>query len=235
MPSTITIQASLNFQASFLEQQPVKVNGMEPALSAANLVLSTLLAPPLAWPWNRSTAGFSTSTQDFSLNGLSNFGFLEGGNMFDADGTPWELEVKNILHVDQSQSRPRWCAPLIDDGLGNITFRLTPAPSLSAVSRGVLIYQRRAPVLMSLGSLWAPVPDDRVNMCQWGHLSLMSLIGNDTRFNAYNQKFVTAVLSSHGGLTAMERNMFIANWMNVVGQVQGKQLATSEQFKAREV
>lgn len=207
---------------------------MEPALSAANLILSTLLSPPLFWPWNRSVVGFSTSVQDFSLNGLENFGYLEGGSMMDASGQPWELEVKQVLHPDASQARPRWCAALIDDGMGNITFRLSPGPPTSN-STGTLIYQRRAPVLMSLGTTWAPVPDDRVNMCQWGHLALMSLIGNDARFNLYNQKFVTAVLSSHGGLTAMERNMFLTNWMTAQGQAQGKQLATSEQFKAREV
>lgn len=207
---------------------------MEPALSAANLILSTLLSPPLYWPWNRSVVGFSTTVQDFSLNGLANFGFLEGGSVVDAQGQSWEIEVKQVLHTDASQARPRWCSPLIDDGMGNITFRLSPGPPQGLMT-GTLMYQRRAPVLMSLGTTWSPVPDDRTNMCQWGHLSLMSLIGNDARFNSYNQKFVTAVLSSHGGLTAMERNMFIANWMTTVSQVQGKQLQTSEQFRAREV
>lgn len=234
MPSSLTIQNTLNWEGGYLDQQPCKINGMEPALSSANLVLSTLLSPPLAWPWNRSTAAFSTSGQDFTLTGLTNFGYLEGGSMMDANGQPWELEVKNVLHPDMSQARPRWCSPLIDDGMGNITFRLSPGPP-TGTSTGVLIYQRRAPILMSLGTTWSPVPDDRIHMCQWGHLSLMSLIGNDARFNSYNQKFVTAVLSSNGGLTAMERNMFLANWTIALGQVQSKQLQTSEQFKAREV
>ena len=51
----------------------------------------------------------------------------------------------------------------------------------------------------------------------------------------YNQKFVTTLLAAQGGLTDLERNLFLGNWMRVVSQVQGTQLATSERYKAREV
>jgi hypothetical protein len=63
----------------------------------------------------------------------------------------------------------------------------------------------------------------------------MSLIGNDARFNEYNQKFVTALLSAQGGLTDLERNLFLGNWLRATTQLQGAALATTERYKAREV
>jgi hypothetical protein len=138
-----------------------------------------------------------------------------------------------LLNIDASSARPQWCSPFIDDGAGNITFRLTPAPDQSYVV--TLPYQLRAPILLSLAYTWAPVPDDKNYICQWGFLALMSLIGNDARFGNYNQKFVTSLLSAQGGLTDLERNIFLANWTRVLSQMQSNQLGTAERYKAREV
>lgn len=235
MPSTITIQQTINWSLAFLEQQPLLVNGMEPALGSANLILQTVLGPPFAWPWNRGIITYTTSSQDFTQSGLGDFGFLEGGNVKPASGTGkgFEIAVKNMLTIDASMARPQWCSPFIDDGMGNITFRFTPAPDQAYLV--ILPYQRRAPLLMTLAATWAPIPDDKNYICQWGFLALMSLIGNDARFAEYNQKFVTGLLAAQGGLTDMERNIFLANWTRVLSQMQGNQLATAERYKAREV
>jgi hypothetical protein len=233
MTSTITVQATVNWSKAFLEQQPVEINGMEPALGSANLVLQTMLGPPFTWPWNRSVITYSTSAQDYQQAGLNDFGFLEEGTVQGPDNKPWGVAVKQGLHVDASGARPQWCGPYIDDGLGNITFRLLPAPGQTY--QVVLPYQRRAPSLMSLGTTWSPVPDEKNYICQWGFLALMSLIGNDARFTEYNQKFITALLSAHGGLTDMERNIFLGNWTRVQSQLQATQLATAERYRAREV
>jgi hypothetical protein len=87
---------------------------------------------------------------------------------------------------------------------------------------------------MSLGSSWHPVPDEKNYICQWGHLAMMSLIGNDGRFSEYNTKFITALLGAQGGLTDLERNIFLANWTRVLAQLQANQLGTAERYKARE-
>jgi hypothetical protein len=92
----------------------------------------------------------------------------------------------------------------------------------------------KSPTVMSLAYTWAPVPDERVYICQWGHLAMMSLIGNDARFNEYNAKFITTLLGAQGGLTDLERNIFLANWTRVLSQMQGTQLSVSERYKARE-
>ncbi len=234
MPSTITVQATINWSQAFLEQQPLLINGMEPALGSANLILQTILGPPFAWPWNRGIITYSTDEQDFMQSGLGNFGFLEGGTVQPSDGgKAFEIAVKNVLHVDTNKARPQWCSPYIDDGAGNITFRFTPKPDQRY--NAVLAFQRRAPILMSLGTTWAPLPDDKHYLAQWGFLAMMSLIGNDARFGEYNQKFVTGLLAAQGGLTDLERNIFLANWTRVLSQMQGTQLATAERYKAREV
>lgn len=234
MPSTITLQATINWSAAFIEQQPTLLNGLEPALGSANLVLQTILGPPFAWPFNRKILSFSSNMQDSQQAGLSDFGFLEGGTVTPhSGGKPYELAVKQMLHVDASLARPQWCAPFLDDGAGNITFRLTPSPDQQYDV--VLPYQKRAPVLMSLAFTWAPLPDDKNYIAQWGFLAMMSLIGNDARFNEYNAKFTMSLLAAQGGLTDMERNIFLANWTRVLSQLQGTQMGTQERYRAREV
>ena len=233
MPSTVTIQSTVNWAKPFLEQQPVLINGMEPALGSANLVLQTMLGPPFCWPWNRGILTFSSGLQD-SQQAMTDFGFLEEGTVqASGGGKPWALAVKQSLHVDASAARPQWCAPYMDDGVGNITFRLMPSPDQTY--QVTLPYQKRAPVLMSLGTSWAPVPDEKSYICQWGFLALMSLIGNDARFGEYNQKFTTTLLSAQGGLSDMERNIFLGNWLRAQSQAQATQLATAERYRAREV
>src|SRR5215471_17935745 len=185
--------------------QPVLVAGMEPALGSANLILQTILGPPFAWPFNRNILTYTTAAQDYQKTDLRDFGFLEGGTVKPSGGgKSFELQVKMVLQVDVQQARPLYCAPFIDDGMGNILFRLMPAPDQSYDI--TLPYQRRAPILMSLGTTWSPLPDDKVYIAQWGFLALMSLIGNDARFGEYNQKFMTALLAAQGGLTELERN-----------------------------
>jgi hypothetical protein len=234
MASTITIQQTVNWEAAFLEQQPVLINGLEPALSSAQLVLQTVLGPPFAWPWNRGILNYTTSSQDYTAAGLTEFGFLEGGSVQAvAAGKPMALAVKHFLELDASASRPQHVGAYIDDGAGNITFRLMPAPGESYVI--TIPYQKKCPVLYSVAQTWAPIPDEKQYICQWGHLALMSLVGNDARFNEYNQKFVTALLSAQGGLTELERNLFLGNWLRAAAQMQSNQLGVTERYKAREV
>jgi hypothetical protein len=205
---------------------------MEPALSSANLVLQTMLGPPFSWPFNRKIISFAATTQDTVQPGMNDFGFLEGGTVQAASGKAWEIGVKNVLVTDVQQARPAFCSPFLDDGLGNITFRLTPMPDQSYSV--VLPYQRKAPMMLSMASTWSPVPDERSYIYQWGFLAMMSLISADARFNEYNAKFVTSLLGAQGGLTEMERNIFLANWIRVMSQLQAAQLGTAERYKSRE-
>lgn len=234
MASTITIQNTVNWERAFIEQQPVLINGLEPALSSAQLVLQTILGPPFAWPWNRAVTTYATANQDWTQSGLSKFSFLEPGSVVpQSGGKPWAVAVKHILEADQSSARPQWISAYIDDGAGDITFRAIPAPDQTYIF--TLPYQMKAPILYSLAQTWAPIPDEKNYICQWGHLALMSLIGYDARFNEYNQKFITALLAAQGGLNELERNLFLGNWLRAAAQARSMQLDVQERYKAREI
>lgn len=197
------------------------------------MVLQTVLGPPFAWPWNRRILSYQTTGQDYTAVALNDFGFLEGGTVQPVTGgKSWEISVRNLLLYDTQAARPAYCGPLIDDGMGNVTFRLSPAPDQGY--NVVLPYQRKPPMIASFATTWSPVPDEKNYICQWGFLALMSLIGNDARFGEYNIKFITALLSAQGGLNELERNIFLANWTRVMSQLQSTQLGTQERFKARE-
>lgn len=233
MASTVTIQNTINWASSFIEQQPMTVNGMEPALSSANLVMQAMLNPPFAWPWNRGQINFTAVSQDTVVASLNNFGFLEGGSATPSSGgSPFPLSVVNMMQNDASGNRPNYVSALLDDGAGNITFRLVPSPDQNYVVN--LIYQKKAPFLQSLGYTWSPVPDEKRHIFQWGFLSLMSLLGNDARFNEYNQKFIINILAAQGGLQEMERNVWLGNWTRVISQLQATDMGTRQRFKARE-
>lgn len=233
MANNLSIQNTINWSAAFLDQQPVKINGMEPALSAAQLVLQTILGAPFAWAFNRNSISYTANTQDYVYSGLNDFGFLEGGTVTQPGENPFGIGVRNILDNEGNAARPLYASAIIDDGAGNITFRLNPVAKANSLVK--LLYQRKAPLVQSLAQTWYPLPDEKNFICQWGFLSLMSLIGNDDRFNKYNQKFITSLLSAHGGLNAMERNIFLTNWTAVLKDLQAAQLSTAERFKAREV
>ena len=233
MANSQTIRNTMNWTAPFIEQQPTQINGMEPALSSARLVLSTVLGPPFAWPFNRGVLTFVTAGQDYVAAGFNDFGFIEGGSVQPAGGMPYEVAPRLVLQLEGNQARPNWISAILDDGAGNITLRLNPAPTDG--STVTMLYQKKAPYMGSLACTWYPFPDEKNYVCQWGFLSLMSLIGNDARFNSYNQKFITGLLAQQGGLSATERNIFLSNWTAVLKDLQGAQLATTERFKAREV
>jgi hypothetical protein len=234
MPSTITLAISINGLKAFIEQQPTLINGMEPALSSANLIKQTMLGPPMAWPWNRGSVTYTTGVQDWTVSGLNDFGFLEGGSVQEGEGKPWALQVKNTMEYDQSDARPQYISHFGDDGQGNVTFRLIPAPDPDLTYTVNLFYQRQARPMLSLASPWNPIPDDKYYMPQWGLLAMMSLIGNDSRFNEYNAKFITSVLAHQGGLSDTEKALFAANWTRALATAQSTQLSTSERYRARE-
>lgn len=57
-------------------------DALEPALTAANMTLQTIVGPPFIWPWNRSTASFLTveGVQDYNA-AISNYGWLESATI----------------------------------------------------------------------------------------------------------------------------------------------------------
>jgi hypothetical protein len=77
--TTLQLQNTINYSQAFggFRGLNIGVNN-EPALTAGNILLTTILSPPFSWNWNRSSTTFNTTakTQDYST-AASTFGFIE--------------------------------------------------------------------------------------------------------------------------------------------------------------
>ena len=79
MANTITIANSLQWaQAYVLGRSLSAFTGSEPAITAANIIIQTILGPPFTWNWNRGSVSFLTTAgiQDYSTSAAS-FGTIE--------------------------------------------------------------------------------------------------------------------------------------------------------------
>lgn len=141
MATVNTVQGTLNFCAAFiLNRPPTGIAGtyQEPAITIANLLLSTILAPPFAWQWNRAvaTVNLTQGTTDYTTS-LPNFGWLEKATVAyvtpPTNGTASlkEIEISTMLTSDTGsgdQATPWKICISNDDNAGNITFRVLPSP-----------------------------------------------------------------------------------------------------------
>lgn len=79
MATTITLQGSINFSQAFLGWKQLGIGAnFEPAVTSGNIILTTILAPPFSWNWNRGAATINATagTQDYATAAAS-FGFIE--------------------------------------------------------------------------------------------------------------------------------------------------------------
>lgn len=187
--------------------------------------------------WNHSLNGTTTDGSVTWTNlglvlaeavGSYTFAWVENSSVQDTiqGSTRWkEMTNMLVLGLESAESRPDFIAAQIDDGKGNITFRLMPTPD-QAYPVAITI-QQKPPLFTSVNSTWGPIPDEYSHIYNWGFLSMMWLFADDPRFQTANLKFITSLLGTHGGLTATQVNIFLQNWQMVTGQQ--VQLATTEQ------
>lgn len=212
MASSLSLQNSMNFVAPILKNQPLMVSLQEPALSAGNMVLGTMLGAPCRWRFNRSEISFPISAlsgTDYTIS-IPSFGFMENMWVIDATGKYYAVEGKLALSVDGSSGRPENMAPQFDDNAGNITFRMDKTPDANYTC--FVDFQNKAPQMTSGASLWSPIPDEFEYIFNQGFLCLMSLLTNDSRFPIFENYFISRLLGAQDGLTDQERDIFIANW-----------------------
>ena len=79
MANTITIGGSINWAQAYNGYRTLTVGtSSEPAITSANMLIQTILAPPFFWNWNRGSATFNTisGTQDYA-QAVPTFGFIE--------------------------------------------------------------------------------------------------------------------------------------------------------------
>lgn len=233
MASTRNLQATIRWALPFINFQPVEITGNEPVLECANMIMQTILGPPFCWAWNRGvvTINCLVSIQDY-LQNVADFGFIEGGSVAYPDGSDVkELEVSRVLSSSVDQERPANVASQADDNAGNITFRFMGPPDKNYTA--VLFYQRKAPPMTSLASLWSPIPDHLSYISNWGLLAMLAILNKDNRFPIFNDKFLSHLLGAQEGLDEMARNLFLSNWLQVTRAVEQSQLKVQQGIVSR--
>lgn len=160
----------------------------------------------------------NATTQDYTIAAPS-FSHIEHTAVLDITKTPskwWELKVQNNLSLDSTLARPSFIGPQSEDGNGNVTFRVMPAPVANyPVSLQV---QLSAPQITSINQTWAPLPDFMQYIYSWGFLALIWAFADDARFSIANSKFTAGLLARAEGITEEERNIFLNNWNGITGQ-----------------
>lgn len=211
--STIELQSTINAASIFLRSMPLaSVGGYsnEPALTIANSVLSLVLAPPLAWPWNRGTftsPALVVGTQNFTAN-IPTFGWLETASI-SVGGKTYELAIKNKLSEESNQQRPGFIAVQSTDGTGNWTFRLFPSPDQAYTV--TLNYQQTAPLFTSLTQTWSPIPDTLSALYTLGFRAFCYEYLADPRWINTLQLFLSQLVGTNGGLDDAQANLFLWN------------------------
>lgn len=215
MASTLVLQNSISYVKPYLKNQPLQVSLEEPALTAANGVLGTILGPPMKWRFNRDEFNFpiTSANTDYQIS-VPQLGFIETQWLTDVAGKAMPLGGAISLPVNGARGRPEKLAPQFDDNAGGITFRVDKTPDKNYTV--YCDYQRKAPLMTSAASEWAPIPDEFNYIFNQGFLCLMSLLVNDSRFPIFEQYFISRLLGAQDGLTDQERNIFLGNWGNFV-------------------
>jgi hypothetical protein len=232
MSTTLNLQASMLFSLPFIGYQPVNISNGEPAVTAANLTKQTILGAPFKWPWNRNSITFDTDTTntDYYLD-IVDFGFLEQVWLIDSKGKVNEIEVRKSLAAESVTKRPSSIAAQLMDSIGGVTLRLNAIPDQIYTVDG---WYQRAPVLMSsTANTWGPIPDHLSYIYNWGFLSFVSLLTKDARFPIFGQRFTSHLLGAQDGLTALQRNIFLGNWLDVMSAQERAQLNTQQGVQAR--
>jgi hypothetical protein len=240
MSATRNLVSSSLFAMPFLGYQPANVSNSEPALQAANIVKQTMLGAPFKWPWNRGEFlaqmdpdDAESWAQDFTVES-NDFGFLEMAWLIDPEtGKANEIEVRKVLAVESATQRPQSIAANLDDQLGAILIRLNAIPDAAYAIGG---YYQKEPVLMSsMAALWRPIPDSLSYIYDWGFLAIYSMILKDARFPIYWQKFTSHLLGAQDGLTELERNIFLGNWLQVLTAPERASMLTQQGIQGRAI
>jgi len=200
MASTITVQDVVDWARTLPKLTPIiGAAGFsdQPAVTIANNVMQEMLAPPFNWKWNRKeAASFDTvdGSQDYTAS-ITDLGWLESAQIEDKANTStpkpiYDIEVVQNLSKDFLKGIPQnlsW-QPAADGSTSTIRFRLWPVPS-SVVYTVYPIYQKKAPLITSLSSTWAPIPDELGYVIRQGFLAHALLHADDARANAEYMKF----------------------------------------------
>jgi hypothetical protein len=231
----LTVTASNTFAAGnivMLGTATAPYTGVLAGLSGQVMVILTATGSSFTGTVQFANAGPDTSsavitnitTQDYTIPAPS-FSHIEHASVLDLVQVPqsnppvynpakwWELTIKNSLALETVKARPTFISPHVEDGNGNMSFRLSAAPDKPyPVSIHV---QLVAPTFTSINQTWAPIPDFMQHIYDWGFLALMWQFADDPRASYANSQFKAALLGRAEGLTEEQKNIFLNNWENL--------------------
>jgi hypothetical protein len=183
----------------------------------------------MAWPWNRVTASptvptFSTTigVTDYKVN-LPSLGWIEKGTGYDPNNGNCAFELLNELVIagETLPNQPTRIAKLLEDGSGNITFRLFPPPD--KVYNIVVEYQQSASLFTSLTQTWGPVPDYLKYLYDEGFFAKAAEYSNDPRYMQAMQMFLTDLAANSEGLSETQKNIWLESKLNAIRQTSAVQ------------
>jgi hypothetical protein len=214
MSITLSIQASLTYVQSLIDNQRLNVNNMEPAVTMANTVLGTMLGPPFVWRQNRSRFSIDITTEGGTdyVESVPTMGFIETQWLADAIGNIYELKGETALAKVSSQRTPTLVAPQYDDNEGNITFRFNSVPDSAYTA--FFDFQNAAQLITSPADTFAPLSDYFGYLFNKGMLSEGALLVNDSRFSIWRAEWIAQLLATQDGLDAQAKDMFFNQFMN---------------------
>lgn len=222
MPSTKTLEQSVNYVQRFVRNSPLTFKGSgEPAFTSADWVKQFMLSAPFSWRWNRGYVEPITCTigeQDYTVN-VPDFGWLERAslNFPNVQGeAPQSIELENELVVasEQSSNEPTAITAQRDDDNGNITFRLFPPPDTDYILN--IIYQKAATNFTSLQQTWYPIPDYMSYVYNQGMKALAYEYIDDNRYGFAVQLFMQQLVAANTGLSETEKNIFLEQRMDTL-------------------
>jgi hypothetical protein len=226
--STIQLSRTIARSSQFARLEPLTFasnTNNDPAFSNADWVKQTILAPPFGWRWNRAIKGTPSApafvtvagTSDYSV-ALSDFGWLEKAVLYDPNSgyNPTELQVELLKGEDTLPNIPQRIAAQMDDGNGNITFRIFPTPD--QVYNVVLVYQKAATLFTSTTQTWAPIPDYMSYVFNTGmDYRTFEYLG-DSRSQTSGQLFFQSLAQMSEGLSESQRNLWLQDKLNSIRQ-----------------
>jgi len=233
MAVTLSVQNSLTYVQSLIDNQRLNVNNMEPGVTMANTVLGTMLGAPFCWRQNRSNISIDISTllgTDY-VESVPTMGFIETQWLEDALGNIIELNGATSLAKVSYTRTPTLIAAQYDDNQGNITFRLNAVPDASYTA--YLDIQNAAPLITSPADTFIPLSDYFGYLFNKGMLSEGALMVNDSRFQIWRAEWIAQLLATQDGLDAQSKDMFYNQFMNTTRTVQRSQGASQNGTQGR--
>ena len=228
MASTIQLQRTINLAQQFIRLSPLTFAANpanDPAFSNADWVKQVILAPPFSWRWNRTSGTVTHPTfvtvigqSDYPVN-IPTFGWIEKAVAYDpANGQQaFELQVGMVSGLETLSNQPARITAQYDDGSGNITFRVFPAPD--SIYNVVVEYQNSATLFTAPTDTWEPIPDYLSYLVNTGFQARAYDYFSDPRYVPTMQLFLTQLAEASEGLSESAKNIWLTDKLNTMRQI----------------